>query len=359
VPRVDFGFSGQRTPPQGLTIEAYTGVADVFGRDPAKPPRVKTIARPGSVAAMGIHTATVADRPFGPDGRPVPHTTVGPACHPFVQLNHYYTRSFEEFEAKRFRGSATGRIARPALPFDLPTLRKDRSAQRFTERTTAAIARMRSLAPSPYHYGSQLAFRQFPHFNDLGLFAEFAIANMVLHEPAPRREPRLRLDNRHGGTGFVADLTGVGHVPARGDLSGSVHLVPLLERTRGQLEASWAAEAGAEMRTRAGGVVAEESGWRTGPDGVEVAFGIDARGHRRCYAVGFVLRVAAPARLELHATGVEDLPAARTEVPLDAAATYAGVVEIEPRPALVSEVIVRLHGGAGAIIHDLFVISYG
>ena len=35
IPRVDFGFSGHRTPPAGLTIDAYTGVADVFGRDPS------------------------------------------------------------------------------------------------------------------------------------------------------------------------------------------------------------------------------------------------------------------------------------------------------------------------------------
>ena len=63
MPRVDFGFSGQRTPPGGLTIEAYTEVADVFGRDPAKPPRVKTVLQPRAVSAMGIHTATVADAP--------------------------------------------------------------------------------------------------------------------------------------------------------------------------------------------------------------------------------------------------------------------------------------------------------
>jgi hypothetical protein len=362
VPRVDFGFSGQRTPPEALTIEAFTGVADVFGRDPDKPPRVKTILRPGSVSAMGIHTATVADRPVDAEGRPVPEATVGPACHPYVQLNHYYTRSFEEFEAKRFRGSATGRIARPPLPFDLPTLREDRSAQRFVERTQAVIERMRSLTASPYHYGSELALRQFPHFNDLGLFTEFAIANTVLREPEPRREPRLRIDNLHGGTGFVGDVGSLGHVPVRGDLSRSVHLLPLLERTRGRLEASWqAASEGVARLLRTGNATEEEAGWRvSGPGGeVDVAFPVDGDGRRRCYALGFVLAVAGPSSLELAATLAESRAASRTDVLLGSATTYAGVVEVDARPALVSEVTIRLRSPREALIHDLFVLSYG
>jgi hypothetical protein len=361
VPRVDFGFSGHRAPPQALTIEAYTGVADVFGRDPAKPPRVKTIARPGSVSAVGIHTATVADHPFGADGRPVPHETVGSACHDFVQLNHYYTRSYEEFEAKRFRGSATGRIVRPALPFDLPTLREDRSALRFVARTQSVIEHMRSLAASPYHYGSQLDLVQFPHFNDLGLFTEFAIANVVMREPEPRREPRLRLDNRYGGTGFVADLAGLGHVPALGDLSRSVHLGPLVERARGRLEGSWADDPDEVPSLEEGRATAEDAGWRVeGADGAAATrFPVESGGARRCYAVGFVLQTGGAASLETALQGVEGRSLARADVPLEEATTYAGVVEIDPLPAVVSAVTVRLRSGAETLIHDLFVLSYG
>ena len=53
------------------------------------------------------------------------------------------------------------------------------------------IERIHSLAPSPYRYGSELALPQFPRFNDLGLFAEFAVANTVMEEPVLRREPGL------------------------------------------------------------------------------------------------------------------------------------------------------------------------
>ena len=292
MPRVDFGYSGHRVPPPGLTIEAYTEVADVFGRDPAKPPRVKTASRSRSVSAVGIHTATVADVPVGADGAAVPSQTIGSrACEDLVQVNHYYTRSFEEFEAKRFRGSATGRIARPAIPFDLPALRLDTTAQRFAERTRATLAFMDSLARSPYHYGSQLGATQFPRFNDLGLFAEFAIANVVAEEPQPRREPTLRLENLYAGTGFVGRLPAtIGdagqpatpvHRPRRGDLSASVHLAPLLERSRGRLEASWAADVDLPRSTlRAGALEDRDDGWLLTRDAAvpEVAFEVDLQG---------------------------------------------------------------------------------
>ena len=363
MPRVDFGFSGHRTPPEALTIEAFTGVADVFGRDPAKPPRVKTVLRSRSVSAMGIHTASVADIAVSADGRPVPHETIGAACHAFVQLNHYYTRSFEEFEAKRFRGSATGRIARPTIPFELPTQRLDSSAHRFVARTKATMAHMRSLAASPYHYGSQLALAQFPHFNDLGLFAELAIANLVMHEPEPRREPRLRLVNRHPGTGFVADLSGLEHTPVRGDLSRSVHLRPLLERSRGRLEASWAASP-PQVSDSLGLGSAEPlaDGWSlAGQDGlVEVALAVDAGGHRRCLALGFVLRTAGPTGLQLGLRREDGSRSGPVEVKLEAAATYAGVVELDAMPELVVAATLRLRSAAGVVIvHDLFVLSYG
>ena len=206
IPRVDFGFSGHRTPPAGLTIDAYTGVADVFGRDPSLPPRVKTVVQSRGVSAVGIHTATLADVPIARDERPVPTRSVRSGARDLAQVNHYYTRSFEEFEAKRFRGSATGRLPRPAIPFDLPVLREDDSARRFVERTQATMAHIRSLAPRPYRYGSELHLTQFPRSNDLGLFSEFAVANTFAGATELVREPLLRLENRYEGIGFVGDL---------------------------------------------------------------------------------------------------------------------------------------------------------
>jgi hypothetical protein len=339
MPRVDFGFSGHRTPPTELSIEAYTEVADVFGRDPAKSPRVKTVVQPQSISAVGIHTATVADDLRRANGEKLPSTTVGKACWEFVQLNHYYTRSLEEFEAKRFRGSGTGRIARPAIPFDLPVLGVNDSARRFVEPTNTMIERIASLAPSPYQYGSELALTQFPRFNDLGLFSEFAIANTVMEEPAPRREPGLRLENLYEGIGFIGAISGHEHKVVEDELSSSIHLTPLLERSRGRL-----------LATLPDGSV---------EDGVAL-FDVDAAGKRRVYAVGFVVTASAPTRLEaslMRGDGSESEP---IDAKLDAGSTYAGVVELEASPNLVTRIAVRISSETGAVgVHDIFVITYG
>lgn len=362
VPRVDFGFSGHRSPPDGLTIEAYTEVADVFGRDPSKPPRVKTIVQPRGISAVGIHTATVADAPLSVDGQPVPTETVGKACHGLVQLNHYYTRSFEEFEAKRSRGSATGRIDRPAIRFELATQRVDTSATRFATRTRAMIERLGSLATSPYRYGSELELSQFPRFNDLGLFTEFAIANTVMEEPRPRREPGLRLENVYRGIGFIGSIDGHDHEARAGELSESIHLGPLLERCRGRLESSWVADPEAVAATlTAGNASSAESGWVIRADeAIDVRLAVDAAGRRRIQALGFVLRTAEPTGLELWLRREDGTTTDPIEVKLGGATTYAGVVELDSVPSLASEVGVRLLPGRGeTLVHDLFVLSYG
>jgi hypothetical protein len=372
LPRVEFGYSGHRRPPPGLTIEAYTQVADVLDRDPDLPARVKTVLRPSSIAAVDVHLAIVADTPVlaTTDGSsvPVPTATVEREVRGLAQVNHYYTRSFEEFEAKRVRGSATGRIDRPAVPFGLPTLAIDTSAGRFAARTRATIERMRSLEPRPYHYGSGLALSQFPRANDLGLFAEFAFANVAAGLAEPVREPSIRLPNRYAGIGFLGDLTEAGHAPARADLSSSVHLAPLLGHVRGRLEASLAPGATpGRCRVTRGTLGEEPAGWRLEPhDGrAEVVFELERSATRRCQAVGFVLHTgeAVDLRLWLEVDGPAGSPAGdppAADVRLEYAATWGGLVEIDSQPRFASRVRVTLRSGPGAIgVADLFVVSYG
>ncbi len=229
VPRLEFGYSGHRSPPPGLAIDDYTQVANVLDLDPDLPPRVKSIVRPEGVSAVDIHLAFPADVPV--PGAPT--GTAEEAVRGVAQLNHYYTRSFEEFEAKRTRGSATGRIDRPAVPFDLPTIETNTAARRFADRTRAELERLRSLESRPYMYGSQLRLEWFPRPNDLGRFAEFALANLAAGLPEPARSAATRLRNLHDGIGLVADLAAAGYQPTPGALSTSPHLAVLVEHMRG------------------------------------------------------------------------------------------------------------------------------
>ena len=152
-----------------------------------------------------------------------------------AQLSHYYTRSFEEFEAKRFRGSATGRIARPSVGFDVPTSEINDAASRYSERTQAMIERLRSLDPRPYQYGSQIGFEYFPRPNDLFRFGEFAVANYAAGLTEPSDSPPIRLKNLYRGLGLVADISHKPAQPARDALSTSPHLEALVEHMRGRV----------------------------------------------------------------------------------------------------------------------------
>ena len=78
-------------------------------------------------------------------------------------------------------------------------------------------------------YGSELRLSWFPRPNDLGRFAEFAIANLAAGLPEPARSAATRLRNLHDGIGLVADL-GVGRLPA--DARGALAAPPHLGRAR-------------------------------------------------------------------------------------------------------------------------------
>ena len=358
VPRLEFGYSGHRTPPPDLAIDAYTQVANVLDLDPDLPPRVKSIMRPEAISAVDIHLAFPAD--VAPPG--LPTGTAEEDVRGLAQLNHYYTRSFAEFEAKRTRGSATGRIERPAVPFDLPTIETSTAAGRFSARTQASLAHLRTLEPRPYSYGSQLRLEWFPRPNDLGRFAEFALANLAAGLAEPARSAAMRLRNLHEGIGLVADLAAVGYRAGPGALSSSAHVAVLVEHMRGRLEARLtaargpvAAEGPAEVDaaqvSAAGGTVEGSAEW---------VLTLPHDDMLRCWSAGFLLGSTAPLRLELaieHQDGTTSPP---VSVALPASEALAGVIELEPAPCRAARLRVRTSGGVGRVaLFDLFAISTG
>jgi hypothetical protein len=381
VPRVEFGFSGHRQRPQSLSLDAYTQVANVLELDPTLPPRVKSVVQPGAVSAVDIHLAFPADVP----APHAPTRTAEESVRGVAQLNHYYTRSFEEFEEKRFRGSATGRIARPAVPFDIATIEEDSAARRFSERTQATLDRLRRLETKPYAYGSRLALPYFPRPNDLFRFGEFAIANTAAGWEEPGRVAASRLRNLHTGIGVVADLAGTDYQPVRAGLSSTVHVEALVRHMRGRMEAAldtdlgWAGgEPGGGLApfTVGGDPPGEDAGagplaLDTGSGPVEVLAHVTPGDTLRCHYLGFVTASEAPVRLEcwveLEAGGDgADVSAAgdgRTEplvLELPASRCLAGVVELSERPSSATAVRVRVESAGERVdLYDLFAISTG
>jgi hypothetical protein len=359
IPRIEFGFSGHRDRPSGLTIDAYTQVADVLDVEPGSPPRVKSVVRPAAVSAVDIHLAFPADAP----APGAPTETADEAVHGLAQLSHYYTRSWEEFEAKRFRGSATGRIDRPGLEFDLPTRAVNDAASRFSTRTQAMLDRLHTLEPRPYMYGSQLAFSYFPRPNDLFRFGEFAIANQAAGLARPGRVAATRLKNLYRGVGLVADTSGMAVAPTRDGLSSSVHGQALLAHMRGRLEATLSTTDAPAPRAAQGSLVVPvgEPARLTLASGVgEVVVSLPGGGMRRCYYLGFVLGSVAPARLAAQVERTDDGASTPVEMHAPASRSVAGVVEVEPHPVHGRQLRLRVESEAAELtLYDLFVISTG
>lgn len=360
VPRLDFGYSGHRQPPGGLTIDAYTQVANVLDLDADLPPRVKSIVRPEAISAVDIHLAFPADVP--PPG--VPTATAEESVRKVAQLNHYYTRSFEEFESKRFRGSATGRIERPAVPFDLATVATDSAARRFSQRTQDTLARLRGLERRPYAYGSELRLSWFPRPNDLGRFAEFAIANLAAGLLEPARSAALRLRNLHPGIGLVADLASTGFTAHAAGFSGSAHGEVLIEHMRGRLESSLSrADRDRPVRATTGTLTRLADGSATlapvaGSGGLVMA--LPAGEMRRCWALGFLLACESPLRLGIAVDRDDGSSGEPVRLELPASPCLAGIVEVEPLPQHAARMRVTVETAAERVdMHDLFAVSYG
>lgn len=359
VPRVEYGFSGHRAKPEGLSIDAYTHAANVLALDPKLPPRVKSVVRPAAVSAVDIHLAFPADvpAPGGPTG------TAEEEVRDVAQLSHYYTRSWAEFEAKRFRGSATGRIARPGVDFDTPTIAVNDAASRFSERTRAMIERMRSLEPKPYLYGSQLALEYFPRPNDLFRFAEFAVANYAAGLTEPRRFATVRLRNTYRGIGIIADITDQEALPVRDALSSSEHVETLVAHMRGRLETSLSLAPELPVLAERGALTIPD----TGPALLEVPAGgadlLVALAHDdmlRCYYLGFLTGAVSPLRVTAMVQREDGSEGAPVSLKLPAGTSVAGVVEIEPHPQHGAQLRLHVESEADHVdLYDLFVVSTG
>ena len=140
-----FGPSGHQAPPEGGVVSNYIERAT----DPLQNITFKYLVDPCSLTSMRVHsvetnhtTWTWNDR--GTRTRIKNRQRASFYSADFLQLNHYYTRSIEELEAKISRGpnldakrAAYGRkVMRTVARIAKDTV-EDRTAQKFLERASA------------------------------------------------------------------------------------------------------------------------------------------------------------------------------------------------------------------------------
>lgn len=326
VARREFCFSGHRERPEGLVTEAYQQASEDVPRVAGSNVLAKPIVRPERVVRVGVHAAvTVSGATIDVAGRRVPEAKplADPVYAP-LQVNHYYTRSWAEFEAKRARTStSTHAFPLPEVPFDIPSV-PDETAARWVPRTRALMAEMRALAPDPYRYGSRLRLPDFPRNDQFSIQAAAVVANELAGRSAPAKmrafdPPRVaglprgalaRAESVPTGAalGRTTAAADVPYEPARGRFSGSVHvrqhLAWLVAETDWSLAASRPDGLVVEGGTLEGGQ--EAAAWILRPGASLVSLGgpVITPG-LRCHALLFALRAPEPVgmRLDVRGTG--------------------------------------------------------
>ncbi len=345
----EFAFSGHRTPPDDLVTASYTTAHRRVPRY-AEPEtvRVKCIARPAAILEARVHTCrTLHGRTVDATGRPVPEVSevVDPQVDPFAvaQVNHYYTKSWSEWEQKRKRGSASGRITRPEVPFDLPGGTQDLAALRHVAGTRAMLASLRALDPDPFRYGSRLAIPLRPH-DGFGPDAARALGNHLAGLPEPSPNVARRVPGLPDGRGAVARSDGP---PAAGELATSVHVAVFVER----------------LRARVAWTLPESGDPGHGVSGPAWPLVLDTQegSTARCQAIVFGAVVDGPVSLRIDASPAATAPPRTAVVRLAEAGGYLGIVQVDPDPACVERVSLSVEAGpstSGVTLTDLVLLTY-
>ena len=146
VSRREICYSGHRTPPAGLVTENFRMVSEDVPRMGSTAILAKPIVRPERTYRVGIHYAvTIDDATVNTAGvfiEEEANNIVAPS-YANLQMNHYYTKSYEEFQAKRSRATtSTHSFPLPDVPFDIPS-EQDHAIDRWIPRTKARIEEMR------------------------------------------------------------------------------------------------------------------------------------------------------------------------------------------------------------------------
>ena len=136
-----FGSSGHLTPPEGLVIENYT---QSTSKDWADNLHTKAIVQPTYTVRAGSNPHYFIYKPgywaIGENSQMVFGAFSTVHCNDWIQINHYTTKSLQEFEAKITKGRADahhipGTNMEAFHKLNSACTEKDTSIQRFIEPT--------------------------------------------------------------------------------------------------------------------------------------------------------------------------------------------------------------------------------
>lgn len=364
VSRKEFCYSGLRTPVEGLVTETYREYSERVPRMGTSEVLAKPIIRPRGVARVGIHNAlTVHGRTVNTAGEPTSEeaSVIEDPSYANLQMNHYFTKSWQEFQAKRTRATtSTHAFQLPDVPFDIPA-QVDHVIDRWQPRTRALSDEMHTLARSPARYGSKLRMPGFPVNDTFGQEATAIVSNEAAGRTEARKKRSFRGLPMPGVRGAHVRAEDHGYEPAPGRFLGSSHVSQ--EMAWLEAEVTWSIIDGEPELSVEGGELEGGEVPMARFDGARGALVIPAGGAPlRCHALVYVLRLdgleAGPVTFELAAREAgEWVPSASYGVP--GPGTYLGLVALEKKPRTIEAVRIGLEGARTARLYDLALLTFG
>jgi len=361
VSRKEFCFSGHRTPPAGLVTERYTMVSQNVPRMGSSAILAKPIIRPAGIARVGIHSAeTVNGRTVNTAAEPTSEaaTVIEDPSYANLQMNHYFTKSWQEFQAKRSRATtSTHAFQLLDVPFDIPA-QPDHAIDRWLPRTKALMREMRTLARSPSRYGSRLRLKGFPSSDMFAQEAKAVVSNEAAGLDEARKKSSFKTLPMPGVRGAMVRAEDHDYVAAGGRFLASPHVAQQVA----WLAAEVAWQVGAAMppaEVPGGDVATTDAGTTVRFKGVGGSIVIPAGGPPlRCHALLFALRVPGASGVELAAReSGEWRPSASFQLP--GAGTFLAVVALEKWPRTIDAVRVSLDGVEELTAYDLALLTFG
>jgi Glycosyltransferase family 92 len=178
-----FGHSGHRQRPAGLVIRNYVRC------EPQLSPVTKAIVRSDRIWIVQVHNCiTTTGRTVNDIGAPLREDWMHSErdrSEGSIRINHYFTRSYEEYEEKIRRGQVDGRKQKVIQPYeDFDYEDEDTTlADRATE-VENWLATFRELRPQPHRYGPLTQVGSFSTPRNFMLYSQ-SIVQAALDEMAP------------------------------------------------------------------------------------------------------------------------------------------------------------------------------
>ena len=383
VSRKEFCYGGHRTPPAGLVTEAYREYSVDVPRVGTSEILAKPIIRPAGTARVGIHNATtVHGRTVNTAGQPTSEeaTVIEDPSYAGLQMNHYFTKSWQEFQAKRGRATtSTHSFGLPEVPFDIPA-QVDHVVDRWLPRTKALMEQMATLSASPSRYGSRLHLTGFPSSDMFGQEATAVVTNEAAGVSEARKKRTARSLPMPGVRGAMARGEDFEYQARPGAFLASPHVEQQIAWL--QAEVTWAVADGQPPMRIEGGAEVPSGDADAAVEPLVIGFedgrgaiGISAGGPKlRCHALLFTLRVD-----DLLAAGegppgeAHDVPSVAVEVSvletgewqssatftMPGPGTYLGLLALEKWPRTIDAVRVALAGARKVAVYDLALLTFG